>query len=97
MDREDVRGRSIRRRRGGLRDGLVQFGAFLGFFGFGTLAILWVWTTYRGVPERPRRDFAEHQAWMIRSFVADLRRADTALWLIVLTVVQQPFGLDEQS
>jgi dolichyl-phosphate-mannose--protein O-mannosyl transferase len=69
--------------------------AFVGFFGFGTLAVLWVWTTYRGYRSARDRDFAEHQAWMIRSFALTYAAPTLRLWLIVLTVVQLPFGLDE--
>ncbi|WNG87681.1 DUF2306 domain-containing protein [Mycobacterium sp. ITM-2016-00317] len=69
--------------------------AFVGFFGFGTLAILWIWATYRGYRSARDRDFAEHQAWMIRSFALTYAAPTLRLWLIVLTVVQQPFGLDE--
>jgi len=42
--------------------------AFDGFFGFGSLAVLWASTTYRGYRAARNRDFASHQAWMIRSF-----------------------------
>ncbi|MDF2827267.1 MAG: hypothetical protein K0R01_550 [Mycobacterium sp.] len=69
--------------------------AFVGFFGFGTLAVLWVWTTYRGYRSARDGDFAEHQAWMIRSFSLTYAAPTLRLWLIVLTVVQLPFGLDE--
>jgi len=69
--------------------------AFLGFFGFGTLAILWMWATYRGYRSARERDFAEHQAWMIRSFALTYAAPTLRMWLIVLTVVQQPFGLDD--
>jgi uncharacterized membrane protein len=68
--------------------------AFVGFFGFGTLAILWMWATYRGYRSARDRDFAEHQAWMIRSFALTYAAPTLRLWLVVLTVAQQPFGLD---
>ena len=69
--------------------------AFLGFFGFGTLAVLWVWTTYRGRQSARNHDAASHQAWMIRSFALSYAAPTLRLWLILLTVIQLPFGLDE--
>lgn len=69
--------------------------AFLGFFGFGSLAILWIWTTYRGYQSARNRDFASHQAWMIRSFALSYAAPTLRIWLLLLIVVQLPFGLDE--
>jgi uncharacterized membrane protein HdeD (DUF308 family) len=69
--------------------------AFLGFFGFGTLAVLWVWTTYRGWRSARERDMASHQAWMIRSFALSYAAPTLRMWLLLLTVVQLPFGIDE--
>lgn len=68
--------------------------AFIGLFGFGTLAILWIWTTYHGCRSARDRDFAAHQAWMIRSFELTYAAPTLRMWLIILTIVQLPFGLD---
>lgn len=68
--------------------------AFIGFFGFGTLSVLWMYTTYRGYRSARDRDFAEHQAWMIRSFALSYAAPTLRLWLLILTLVQLPFGLD---
>ncbi|WP_264012564.1 DUF2306 domain-containing protein [[Mycobacterium] manitobense] len=69
--------------------------AFTGLFGFGTLAVLWMWSTYHGYRSARDRDFASHQAWMIRSFALTYAAPTLRLWLIILTVVQLPLGLDE--
>jgi uncharacterized membrane protein len=68
--------------------------AFLGFFGFGTLAVLWMWTTYRGYQSARHGDFASHQAWMIRSFALTYAAPTLRIWLFILIAVQLPFGLD---
>lgn len=68
--------------------------AFLGFFGFGTLALLWMWTTYRGYRSARDRDFAAHQAWMIRSFALTYAAPTLRMWLLILLAVQVPFGTD---
>ena len=67
--------------------------AFLGFFGFGTLAVLWVWTTHRGLRSAREHDLASHQAWMIRSFALSYAAPTLRIWLVVLVLVQLPFGL----
>ena len=67
--------------------------AFLGFFGFGTLAVLWIWTTHRGLRSAREHDLASHQAWMIRSFALSYAAPTLRIWLVVLVLVQLPFGL----
>ena len=69
--------------------------AFVGFFGFGTLAVSWAMTTYRGYRSARDGDAAEHQAWMIRSFALTYAAPMLRIWVIVLNVVQAPFGIDE--
>jgi len=81
----------------GLVMAAVSSAAFVGFFGFGTLAVLWIWTTYRGYRSARIGDFAEHQAWMIRSFALTYAAPTLRLWLILLMVVQLPFGVDEAT
>ncbi|MER5865094.1 DUF2306 domain-containing protein [Kitasatospora sp. NPDC002040] len=62
--------------------------AFAGFFGFGTLAVLWGWTTWRGYRAARAGDFASHQAWMIRSFALTFAAPTLRLWFGVLILVQ---------
>jgi uncharacterized membrane protein len=66
--------------------------AFDGFFGFGSLAVLWGWTTYRGYRAVRNRDFASHQAWMIRSFALTFAAPTLRIWLLALTTAQLLFG-----
>lgn len=56
--------------------------ALLGFFGFGALAVLWAWTTYRGYTSIRGGDVASHQAWMIRSFALTYAAVTLRVWLI---------------
>ena len=67
--------------------------ALLGFFGFGSLAILWIWTTYRGYRSARDGDFAAHQAWMIRSYALTYAAPTLRIWLAVLILVQLPLGV----
>jgi uncharacterized membrane protein len=69
--------------------------AFLGLFGFGTLAVLWIWTTYRGYRSARSGDFASHQAWMIRSFALTYAAPTLRMWLLLLMLVQLPLGIDD--
>ncbi len=61
---------------------------FAGFFGFGTLAVLWLatgWKAYRAIR---RRDVASHRAWMMRNFALTYAAVTLRLWLGVLITVQ---------
>ncbi|GAA0964604.1 DUF2306 domain-containing protein [Acrocarpospora macrocephala] len=60
----------------------------VGFFGFGSLAVLWAWTSYRGYRAIRARDLASHQAWMIRSFALTFAAPTLRLWFGVLIGVQ---------
>ncbi|GAA1613644.1 DUF2306 domain-containing protein [Actinoplanes couchii] len=62
--------------------------ALIGFFGFGSLAVLWGWTTYRGYRTIRSGDIAGHQAWMIRSFALTFAAPTLRLWLGTLIGVQ---------
>ncbi|MEV0393765.1 DUF2306 domain-containing protein [Polymorphospora rubra] len=72
----------------------------VGFFGFGSLAVLWGLTAWRGYRAARRRDFAAHEAWMIRNFALTYAAPTLRLWLGVLILVQVPFaapGTDFQA
>jgi uncharacterized membrane protein len=63
----------------------------LGFFGFGTLAVLWAWTAWRAYGAIRRRDIRNHQAWMIRNFALTYAAVTLRLWFGILILVQIPF------
>lgn len=71
--------------------------ALLGFFGFGTLAVLWFWTTFRGYRAVRESRIAEHQAWMIRSFALTYAAVTLRLWLLVLLAVLTPLASSDLS
>lgn len=60
----------------------------VGFFGFGTLAVLWLWTGARALAAIRNRDFAGHQAWMIRNYALSFAAPTLRLWIGVLIAVQ---------
>ena len=66
--------------------------ALLGFFGFGSLAVLWFWTTYRGYRAIRTGDIPEHQSWMIRSFALTYAGVTLRLWLIVFLAALNIFA-----
>ncbi|WP_125614618.1 DUF2306 domain-containing protein [Specibacter cremeus] len=64
----------------------------VGFFGFGTLAVLWecaAWRAYRAIRAG---DVRSHQAWMMRTFALTYAAVTLRLWLGVLISVQIPFA-----
>jgi uncharacterized membrane protein len=64
----------------------------VGLFGFGSLAVLWAWTTHRGYRAIRARDLPSHQAWMIRSFALTFAAPTLRLWLGVLIGAQALAG-----
>jgi uncharacterized membrane protein YozB (DUF420 family) len=63
---------------------------FSGFFGFGTLAILWGFSTVKAYRAIRRGDVASHRAWMMRSFALTYAAVTLRLWFGVLIGVQIP-------
>ncbi|MFH8982860.1 DUF2306 domain-containing protein [Streptomyces varsoviensis] len=69
----------------------------VGFFGFGGLAVLWAWVSYRAYRAARERDFASHRAWMIRSFALTFAAPTLRLWLGLLITVQNLAGSDAEG
>lgn len=60
---------------GGVSGLILALGTTSGWvpgLGFGTLAIVWLTTTWLGVRAAMRRDFVRHRAWMVRTFALTL-------------------------
>lgn len=72
---------------------IAPFGsaAMVGFFGFGSLAVLWAWTAWRAWQAIRGRDLPNHQAWMIRNFALTYAAVTLRLWTVALIAVQLPF------
>ncbi|WP_395245009.1 DUF2306 domain-containing protein [Agromyces sp. MMS24-K17] len=65
---------------------------FVGFFGFGALAVLWLvsgWRAYRAIR---RRDVPAHRAWMMRNYALTYSAVMLRIWLPLLLVLQIPFA-----
>lgn len=70
----------------------------LGFFGFGSLSVVWGWATWRGFRAAAyERDFRAHQAWMIRSFALTYGAVTLRLWFALLVLAQLPFTTDLEA
>lgn len=60
----------------------------VGFFGFGTMAVLWLvsgWRAYRAIR---LGDVSNHRAWMMRNFALTYSAVTLRLWIGVLIGVQ---------
>ncbi|MGI3784140.1 MAG: DUF2306 domain-containing protein [Janthinobacterium lividum] len=66
----------------------------LGFFGFGSLAVLWVLVTLTAYRAIRRGDVASHRAWMIRSFALTYAAPTLRFWLFALLIPQLLLGVD---
>lgn len=61
---------------------------FVGFFGFGTLGVLWLITGGKAYRAIRAGDVAAHQAWMIRNFALTYAAVTLRLWIGILITVQ---------
>ena len=69
----------------------VNSAGMVGFFGFGTLAVLWLWTGWRGLRAIRGGDVPSHQAWMIRNVALTYAAVTLRLWIGLLMGVQVPW------
>ncbi len=68
----------------------TQAGAFAGF-GFGILAVAWLFTTGRAVQLAMQRNIAQHQMWMIRSAALTFAAVTLRIYIPVGQVAGYPF------
>jgi uncharacterized membrane protein len=73
---------------GGLVIAPFSQAGFVGFFGFGSLAVLWLVTGWKAYAAIRRRDVASHRAWMMRNFALTYAAVTLRLWLGLLITVQ---------
>jgi uncharacterized membrane protein len=71
---------------------------YVGLFGFGALAVLWLITGWRAYRAIRRRDIPSHQAWMIRNYSLTYAAVTLRLWLPLLLLAPlllgQPWEFD---
>ncbi|MEX0298201.1 MAG: DUF2306 domain-containing protein, partial [Kordiimonas sp.] len=60
--------------------------------GFGSLSILWFYTTFKATVLAARKQFANHKAWMVRSYALTL--AAITFRLVFLIILPSVSGLD---
>ena len=65
---------------------------FVGFFGFGALAVLWLVTGWRAYRAIHRGDVPSHRAWMIRNYALTYSGVMLRVWLPVLLVTSLLIG-----
>lgn len=63
-----------------------------GLVGFGTLAVLWLVTAWRGYRAIRSRDVASHRAWMMRNFALTYAAVTLRLWIGALLGLQALAG-----
>jgi uncharacterized membrane protein len=60
----------------------------VGFFGFGSLAGIWLLTGWKAYAAIRRGDVASHRAWMMRNFALTYAAVTLRLWLGLLITLQ---------
>ncbi len=66
---------------------------WVGLFGFGTLAVLWLLTAWRAYRAIRRRDVAAHRSWMMRNYALTYAAVTLRVWLPLLIVATLGLGL----
>ena len=65
---------------------------YVGLFGFGTLALLWLLTAWRAYRAIRRGDVPSHRAWMIRNYALTYAAVTLRLWLPLLLLTPLVLG-----
>lgn len=72
----------------------VNEAGFVGFFGFGALAVLWIVTAVKAYGSVRAGDYRSHQAWMIRNFALTYAAVTLRIWIGLLVVTHLLLGLE---
>jgi uncharacterized membrane protein len=81
---------------GGLAGLWIAFNAFGGAvaqLGFGSLAVLWLYTGFRAYDAIRSRDVAAHRRWMVRNFALTFAAVTLRLWVPASFVAGIDFAL----
>lgn len=75
----------------GLYMAFHAFGGVVSRLGFGSLALLWLYTGYRAWRAIRAADVASHRRWMVRSFALAFAAVTLRLWLPAALAAGVPF------
>lgn len=78
----------------GLMIGLYANGGLPSRIAFCTLAIFWMFFTYKAIRTAIQMKFQEHRKWMIRSFALTLSAITLRAWKYILVAVFEPKPMD---
>lgn len=76
----------------GLRLATDSSGGVAAHFGFGLLAVLWLWTTVQAYMHIRARRIDLHQTWMIRSYALTLAAVTLRIYIPLSQSAGLPFG-----
>jgi hypothetical protein len=69
----------------------LAFGGLVSQVGFGLLAVVWLYTTFRAMAAIAERRFAEHEAWAMRSFSLTMAAVTLRIYLGLGFALGLPF------
>ena len=75
----------------GLYMATLASGGYVARFGFGLLALSWLYTGYRAYSSIRQRHIEEHQRWMIRNYALTFSAVTLRIYLPVGMIVQVPY------
>jgi hypothetical protein len=65
----------------GFSTAFISYGGLVAHYGFGLLALAWLWTGVAALQAARRRDFARHELWATRSFALTFAAVTLRLYL----------------
>ena len=77
---------------GGLVMAPVSDGGLVAHFGFGTLAVFWLFSGWQAYAAIRRGDVKAHQAWMMRNFAMAFGAVTLRIYLGLFTALEVPFS-----
>lgn len=75
----------------GLATSFISYGGLVAHFGFGLLALTWLWTGVAALQAARQRDFARHELWATRSFALTFAAVTLRLYLGIFPAFGLPF------
>ncbi len=75
----------------GLMTAAIAFGGLVSVTGFGTLAMVWLWTGGAALAAAWRRNWVQHERWALRSFALTFSAVTLRLHLAAFLLVGESF------
>lgn len=76
----------------GFGTAFIAYGGLVSTFGFGFLALAWLWSGLAALQAARQRNFVSHERWAVRSFALTFAAVTLRLYLPTFFLLGQPFA-----